>query len=202
MKNLDTSLHKGLIVNIRGAGGSGKSTPPYSTKKADPVHFEIVKPIKGRPTIIATAFPKYKIIALGKYTDVGGGVDSLKTKEIVQRSLKYVAKTYPDYSIVFEGTITTSSINPYIGLFNELERKGFKIRIVYFNPPVEECIKRIYKRNGGKPINEKYVRDKHRSMKSGAKKFKSLGFEVKVVDNTTWKKKNCVEKFLELTKGD
>lgn len=191
------------IVNIRGTNGAGKSTPLILLRDLDPDMFEVKKPVNGKNTVIATVYPTYKIVALGKYSNKCGGVDSLKDGATVRKSLKYVLKTYPEYTVIFEGIVVSTIFRTYADLFTELEEKrGLKTKILYFMPPLKMCIKRIYKRNGGKAINESLVEGKYRTMERGIEQFKTAGFNVQVVDNSTWKKKNCVEKFLKLIKED
>lgn len=189
------------IINIRGTNGAGKSTPLILLRELDPDMFEVKKPVNGKNTVIATVYPNYKVVALGKYSNKCGGVDSLKDGATVRKSLKYALKTYPEYTVIFEGIVVSTIFKTYADLFTELEEKrGLKTKILYFMPPLETCIKRIYKRNGGKAINESLVEGKYRTMERGIEKFKTAGFNVQVVDNSTWKKKDCVEKFLNVIK--
>ena len=52
-------------------------------------------------------------------------------------------------------------------------------------PPVETCIARVKKRNGGKPFKEELVHAKYGMMERGVEKFKSAGeFPVIVGDNS------------------
>lgn len=190
-----------LVVNIRGCNGSGKSTIPICMKD-DPNMFVIYKHIPSRKSKIgiATVFPSYGWIALGTYFNKTGGLDCLPNNEIIQKALWYVLKKYPEYDIILEGIIASTISSTYINLFTQVQEKynDAKVLILSFNTPVNVCIDRIYKRNGGKPINEKIVGDKYGMVQRSAKKFKDAGFISLKVHNEKTKREDMLPKFLAL----
>ena len=65
-------------------------------------------------------------------------------------------------------------------------------------PPVEVCIDRIRKRNGGKPFKEELVRSKYVTMVRGIEKFRQAGdFPVLVVNNSLTKKSDVISQFFD-----
>lgn len=188
-----------LLINIRGANGAGKSTALIQMRESDPEMFEVVKPVGGKPKIIATVYPSYGIVALGKYSNKCGGVDSFKGNEMVEKALKYIIKTYPTYTIVMEGIIVSTIYQTYADLFTNLKVKhGLNTKILFLMPTLDVCLKRVYQRNGGKAIKEDSVAQKYRTMERGISKFKADGFSVDVVDNSNWAKEDTLDNFLSL----
>lgn len=190
-----------LIVNIRGCNGSGKSTIPIGMLD-DPYKKTIYKYIPGRksPLGIATVFPSYGWVALGTYFNKTGGMDCLPNNKVIQKAFWYVLKKYPEYDILMEGIIASTISSTYINLFKEAEEKYPKRKVVVlsFNTPVDVCLKRIYKRNGGKPIKEDAVIQKWGMVQRAAKKFKDAGFSTIKIDNSNTAKDHMLPKFLKI----
>lgn len=190
-----------LIVNIRGCNGSGKSTIPMGMMD-DPEMYTVYKHIPNRKSKlgIATVFPSYGWVALGTYFNKTGGMDCLPNNEVIQKAFWYVLKKYPEYDILMEGVIASTISSTYINLFKEAEERypDRRIVILSFNTPLEVCLDRIYKRNGGKPIKEDAVELKWKMVQRAAKKFKAAGFTSIKIDNTRTKKEDMTKKFLTL----
>lgn len=185
-----------LLVNIRGTNGSGKSTIPISMRD-DPDMYEISKPYKGKLKKILTVFPNYGWVALGAYTRQVGGLDQFPNKAFTEKALDYALKKFPEYNILMEGILAATTYSTYVDLFKRVQEK-YKVQpvIYYLMPPVEICIERIKKRNGGKAFKEDLVRAKYGMMVRGVEKFVRDGsFPVFVVDNSGIKKSDVITQF-------
>lgn len=191
-----------LLVNIRGTNGSGKSTIPISMKD-DPDMYEVVRPYKGKPKIILTVFPNYGWVALGSYSNPTGGLDKFPNKAFTEKVLHYALKKFPEYNIIMEGILAATTYSTYADLFRRVQESyGIQPVVYYLMPPVETCIERIKKRNGGKEFKENLVQDKYRMMERGIEKFKNAGeFPVVVVDNSNVDKTLVRSQFFESLKG-
>lgn len=185
-----------LLVNIRGCNGSGKSTIPISMMD-DPEMYVIQKPYKGKSKIILTVFPNYGWVALGSYFNKTGGCDAFPNKGFIKKVLVYALKKFPEYNVIVEGIIIATTYSTYAELFKEMQESyGVQPVIYYLMPPVEICIERIKKRNGGKPFKEELVHNKYAMMVRGIKKFQQAGdFPVLVVDNSLTKKSDIITQF-------
>lgn len=184
-------LHERVIVNIRGCNGAGKSSIPTSMMD-DPEMYVVEKPYQGKKKVIATVFPSYKWLALGSYANKTGGLDGFPNTDFTKKVFWYVLKKFPDYNIILEGVIASTVFSTYADLFKNAKQKypEDEFVVVYLMPPVETCIKRIYKRNGGKPIKEQLVYNKWRMNQNGLKKFK----EVREVTTIEWDNTGCRKK--------
>lgn len=185
-----------LLVNIRGTNGSGKSTIPISMKD-DPDMYEVIRPYKGKPKKILTVFPNYGWVALGSYNRQVGGCDTFPNKDFIKKVLVYALKKFPEYNVLMEGILIATTYSTYAELFAEMqETYGVQPVIYYLMPPVETCIARIKKRNGGKPFKEELVHAKYGMMQRGIKKFQQAGdFPVFVVNNSSIKKSDVISQF-------
>lgn len=170
------------IINIRGSNGSGKSTLLkhyfYNDERAFFVTDE-----EGK--VLATVFPKFNTIAMGKYTDkINGGCDTLKGIEMVTETLMKLWML--PYVIIFEGIIVTSSYVRYNKFLQYFKENGSprKELVIHLLPPLEVSYARITARNGGKPFGEKSVIGKYKQTVKSAKDTPTVyGLNSIVYDN-------------------
>ena len=180
----DTEVTQNLLVNIRGCNGSGKSTIPISMLETDENAFEVVWQLDGKERVLATVFPKYQFAALGHYHSKCGGMDSMKTTDEIKLAVDTLWNL--NYNILMEGIMASTVRQTYIDLFTDLNRSHQVQReIVVYNllPPLEVCLDRIQKRNGGKPIKEELVNNKWRIVNNNVQHFKNAGFRSLRVSN-------------------
>lgn len=168
----------------------------------DPEMYTVYRHIPNRKSKmgIATVFPSYGWVALGTYFNKTGGMDCLPNNEVIQKTFWYILKKYPEYDILMEGVIASTISSTYINLFKEAEEKypERKVVILSFNTPVDVCLERIYKRNGGKPIKEAAVIQKWGMVQRAAKKFKDAGFSTINIDNSGTSKDRMLSRFLKI----
>jgi len=190
---------KRLLINIRGTNGSGKSTIPILLIQSDDESYVISKPYKQRMKKILTICPNHKIVILGEYSNQTGGLDKFPNKAFTEKVLRYAINKFPEYSIIMEGILAATTYSTYAELFKNVQDEyGIQPVVYYFMPPVETCIERIKKRNGGKEFKEDLVIAKYGMMKRGIKKFDEAGdFPVVVVDNSRTKKSFALQQFFD-----
>lgn len=184
-----------IIVNIRGTGGSGKSTVPLQMYASDESKYLIVPEDKS---YALTVFPKYRFIAIGKYHNKTGGMDGLKTTEMVERSLEEAKKLSRElgYDILMEGLLASGLQSRYLAMFQKASSDGFKPIVLVYTTPPDVCVKRIMERNGGKPIKEKHVISKYNATMRAYDYFVENNITAKKVDTTKTPKELMLEKFL------
>lgn len=189
---------KRLLVNIRGANGSGKSTIPMSMMD-DPDMYIVEKPYKGKNKRVATVFPNYGWVALGSYLTKTGGMDTFPNNAFTIKALDYVIKHFEDYDIVMEGIMASTIRSTYVNLYHRVEKEHPEIKVVIVNmlPPLDVCIQRVYERNGGKPIKPELIANKYKIVEKNAKIFKEEGFISIKVNNAKISKKGMLGAFLK-----
>lgn len=152
----------------------------------------------GKPCNPAiTVFPNLKWVALGTYHSNTGGMDTYSSNSDTKKVLKYVLKEYPDYDIVMEGVIASTIKSTYSELFQKLEVDGNQVLIMSFLPPLQTCLERIQERNGGKPINEKLVASKWRSVSLGVAYFRQQGLTSIKIDTSKCSKSSMLNNFMK-----
>lgn len=198
-----------VLVNIRGCNGAGKSTIPMQMMEADPdYHYHGVgRKENGDPkSPYITVFPNLKWVALGHYRAKTGGMDTISTNEEMLEAFRYAWKNYPSYDVLMEGVIASTIRSTYIDLFKEYQKLSNdraidpprKIIVMNFLPPVEVCIKRVYKRNGGKPVKEDQIEMKWKTVMRNVKYFREAGITALKVDTSRYKKSEMLPKFLKI----
>lgn len=162
-------------VNIRGANGSGKSTFPIQMLLMDERAYLLTENGKD----IATVFPSFHMIALGKYYIRTGGMDSgeYHDKEYGKYMLDKLWKC--GNNLLFEGMTVSSSYDFWRDTLLELQEKypGYRrVMIMNLIMPLDKLEERIKIRNGGKDINMKHVQGKLNTVLRNVKKFEADGF--------------------------
>lgn len=183
-------MNQKYLINIRGCNGSGKSTIPLSMMD-DVKKYTVEKTYKGKKRIVATVFPTYSWVALGSYHNKCGGLDGYVDTDMIKKGLWYALKQYPEYHILMEGVIPSTVYSTYETLFRQVQQKYPERTVVVVNllPPLEECLKRIQNRNGGKPIKEDLVSSKWSTVANNADRFSKAGIlSVKWDNSQIWPK--------------
>ena len=187
-----------VLVNIRGCNGAGKSTIPMSMMNDPDMFVEELRYSDGKKVASFTVFPNYGWIALGTYFNKTGGLDTIKGNERIKTVLYAAIGMYPEYDIIMEGIICSTIFSSNSELFHEIEEEtGLQVLILTLVPPLEECLKRIQLRNGGKPINELLVKNKYGSVIRSHEKFKSEGFTCVKVNTSKVTKEVMLDSFLK-----
>ena len=166
-----------VLVNIRGCNGAGKSTIPLSMLDDPKLSESYIYSSDAKRVATITVFPTYGWVALGKYSNKCGGLDTIKSIDIVERALEYALISFPKYDIIMEGILCSTTYSSYADMYRKAEKKySVQPIILSLMPPVEVCLARIQERNGGKPIKEDLVANKWGMVYRSHKKFKAAGF--------------------------
>lgn len=143
----------------------------------DPNRYTVEKPYKGKMRKVCTVFPDYGWVALGSYHNKCGGLDGYPDTEMVKKGLWYTLKHFPDYHIIMEGILPSTVYSTYEELFHRVQESYPQRTVIVLNlmPPLQECLRRIQSRNGGKPIKEDLVASKWATVAKNADKFSEAG---------------------------
>lgn len=167
-----------VLVNIRGCNGAGKSTIPMSMMDDPDMWVHEIIGSDGKKISSITVFPSYGWVALGTYFNKTGGLDTLKNNWVTKATLYAALDGFPEYDVLMEGIMASTIRSTYIDLFHEAEGyyDDLKIIVLSLLPPVETAIQRVYKRNGGKPIQEEAIKGKWRIVERNVAAFAKAGF--------------------------
>lgn len=191
-----------MIVNVRGCNGAGKSTIPLQMMERDPYVFEVVWRYQGVDRIVATVFPSFQFLAIGKYQTKCGGLDSLKSTQEIKDAVDVLWDC--SFHILMEGVLTSTVRSTYINLFNDmLHQHSTSRQVIVFNilPPLEVCLNRIQARNGGKAIKSEQVRDKWDVVQRNHQYFLDANFLSLLVDNSGVERDDTLDWFFNQIKG-
>ena len=155
-----------MIVNIRGTSGSGKTflvRQLMAACNAEPVLDENSK--------IDAYRLDGNIYILGRYTNVCGGCDTIRTQDqVCDRVRKYAAMGH----VIFEGLLITHIFGRYHNLSQELGG----IVWAFLDTTLDQCFENIYKRNGGKPVKEQNTTSAWEAARRVYEKAKQAGERV------------------------
>ena len=166
------------ILNIRSTHGGGKSWIVHQLLKED--HHEILDN-SGR--ILGYCIPKYDLGVVGRYSNVCGGCDGIKTAAMVCDRVRDFANIYRH--VVFEGILVSHTFGRYRDLALELSAHDF--RFLFLNTPLAACISRVKQRRAEKgktgPFDPKNViKDYHNIWKKVRRKCQEAQLQVEVLD--------------------
>lgn len=191
-------MNNRVLVNIRGCNGAGKSTIPLSMMNDPEMCVETLLDSQGQKVVALTVFPTYGWVALGTYFTQAGGLDTVSCIAATKIGLHAAICLYPDYDVLMEGILCSTTFSSYAAMFHEVEETyGMRVLILSLLPPVEEAIRRVYARNGGKPIKEDLIRGKWGSVYRSHEKFRRDGFCVARADSSRVTKDRMLPCFLK-----
>lgn len=170
------------FINIRGCNGSGKTTLLRSLVKREgggvvkmSPAFGDHKPIPFTITPAGTAIlGDYRPPAPGQQEATTAGCDRVKTQDATKAALEWAASD-PSVSVVlFEGVVVSTIYGPW----KEWAARNGGMAWAFLDTPLDICLQRIQARNGGKPIQEDQVADKHRTIRRVRDKALADGLKV------------------------
>ena len=177
-----------VIVNLRGPGGSGKTTSVRKFMKL----FASMEPIidteprygkTGRllkPRILGYQnHGTFRVV--GSYETDCGGCDTISDQATIRRLIEEWADA--GYDVVFEGLLISSIWGTWLDFGHKMEDKGHTYVWAFMNTPLDQCVKNIYKRNGGKPIKESLVKAKWDINQEHIRRTSEDGFLSFVINN-------------------
>lgn len=173
------------FINLRGPNGAGKTTLLRCLARSpecrlvevhQPLHLATDKGVKpekvgtpkGRP-IVATVTPDGLAI-LGDYTPAAtgttAGCDRISRQDDIKAALVATAAIPGVEVTLFEGIIVSTIFLPWL----EWEQANGGMVWAFLDTPLEVCLKRIQDRNGGEPIKEDLVANKHKTIRDVRRK--------------------------------
>lgn len=172
------SDNKRILTVIIGSNGAGKTT--------------LAKKIMGENRTTETCqFGKYtlcnnnifykynniynsinNIIAIGGYTNVCGGVDTVRPLKNAYKMAVDLAKKYPNSNLLMDSLLMSGLFSTPVKMYLELKYNfGFDVEICFLFANEKESIRRVYSRNGNTPVNTSIICAK---LKQAVRNFKKL----------------------------
>lgn len=151
-------------INIRGCNGSGKTTLLRSLAKSGPAHLVQV-PVDealGHKSIPFTIVEGLAI--LGDYvpgsTATTAGCDRVKTQAATKQALERAFAGLGVDLVLFEGIVVSTIYGPW----KDWAGANGGMLWAFLDTPLATCLERVQLRNGGKPVKEDQIADKHRTI--------------------------------------
>lgn len=151
------------FINVRGCNGSGKTTLLRSLAR-DPRCMVVEASVPDHKPIPITYTPEGLAI-IGDYTPAAAGattagLDRIKTQAAAKAVAEFAGANTEVKAVLFEGVVVSTIYGPW----QEWSKANGGMVWAFLDTPLEVCLKRIQERNGGKPIKEDQVADKHRTI--------------------------------------
>lgn len=181
------------FINVRGCNGSGKTTLLRMLARDPLCRVENVRvtheykdgksgeKVRGYHAPIPVTYAPGGLALLGDYTPgatgTTAGCDRIKTQEAAKSALELIAQDPEVRVIMFEGVVVSTIFGPW----RDWAGANGGMLWAFLDTPLEVCLERIQKRNGGKPIKEELVAGKHRTIARVQKKAEKAGLPVEVI---------------------
>lgn len=151
-------------INVRGCNGSGKTTLLRSLA-TDPLCRVSNVPVGDLHKPIPVTYCPGGIAIIGDYTPAAAGsttagLDRIKTQAAAKAVIESVGKDPEVEAVLFEGVVVSTIYGPW----QEWSKANGGMIWAFLDTPLPTCLERIQARNGGKPIKEDQVADKHRTI--------------------------------------
>lgn len=169
------------VVQLRGANCAGKTTSMRQyLEKAGVDGCISLKTNYGPASATITSLGT---IVLGSYKQGGkfGGCDSYKNRDMLVEAIAEALKMKPR-GIAFEGLIYSRTVKLATEVARLCQQSGYSYVGVYLHQEYEDALSKVYKRNGGKKINEKVLMGLCAGARSSYEKLKRMGYDMRKVE--------------------
>jgi predicted kinase len=193
-----------MIINIRGTGGSGKSTvvrrvmehypyktPIYIEGRRQPFYYLLMRTVAGIPHCLTVP---------GHYETPTGGCDTIQKIDDVYSIINgaALATTYQGllatHSVIFEGIISQDDVKRAVDLKDRVGAENFLV--IVLTTPLDECLKGIQMRRDARgderPLNPKNTENRSKRVKQIALRLKDAGVKVEYHDRESAYRR-CIE---------
>lgn len=174
---------KHAILRIAGTFGSGKTTAARQFMEYPTTELQRGGKIQGYHVDANTASITQPIYIIGKYDNVCGGTDAIKTQaDVAERILL----AHPHGHVVYEGALVSAS-----GLAGAVTQAVHPTECdvyAFLDTPLETCIERVKQRRktagNDKEFDPVNLVDKFKSVVNCYKNLKAAGYDVRLIDHT------------------
>lgn len=181
------------FINIRGCNGSGKTTLLRSLVKRESMAPGVTAQLRWSPEFtdpnadphkpIPFTFLTSGIAILGDYLPPApgaqlattAGCDRVKTQAATKAALEWAAREPGVDIVLFEGVVVSTIFGPWD---DWAMRQPVPMLWAFLDTPLSLCLERIQARNGGKPVKEGQVGDKHATIQRVRDKALAAGRQV------------------------
>lgn len=144
-----------VLISLRGTNGSGKSTVVrnlFSKYKPTPI-YGVLGPRDPTAYMLLDKRWGTPLYVLGPYRTGTGGCDRIQPYDLIP---ELIAKYAGLGHVLFEGIIITSTYGQVGELMEKFKKKSV---FLFLDTSLEECLRRIEKRRGGKPRDERLIKN-------------------------------------------
>lgn len=185
-----------IAINIRGTGGSGKSTLVRKVQECYPNFAKIVEEGRRRPMATCHWFDGGQCVLLGggqkhiaglfvpgHYETDCGGCDTIKTVDKVYELVRTSALGDGN-NVLYEGIMVMDDVTRAVQFDQDLKKAGGKLVVVSLTTPIDLCLAGIRARRGAekeasKPLNEKNTRERMKRQENSLHRLRQAGVELR-----------------------
>jgi hypothetical protein len=170
------------IVQLRGTGGSGKSTVVRRIMALTATATPVFEAGRRQPIGYHCNFSRPPTLYIpGHYETACGGCDTIKTPDRVYELVR--AAVDRDFNVLYEGIIVQDDIHRCIKLNHERRAKNLSgVTVIELDTKIEDCLSGIQNRRDErgetKPLNPKNTVDRMQRVHRSCFKLRDAGVTV------------------------
>lgn len=176
-----------MIINIRGTGGSGKTTivravmDAYGVTDEMRMRYAVTEEGRRRPVGYVIPHPSIgsSLFVAGHYEIECGGCDTIKTLDILYTMLR--EQIAAGHDVLYEGIMASEDVTRAVTL-----NKENPIHVIVLTTTLDDCLAAINERRvrNGKsdPVNPRRTSDRYRAVARAGQRLKSAGVSVERLD--------------------
>ena len=193
------------VINLRGTGGSGKSTVVRRVMERYPHRIPLRVAGRRQPGgySLSADGSRYTLFVPGHYETACGGCDTIKTVDEVYRLVRVAEFGDPELDVVYEGIMTMDDVRRAAELHQQLSAAGGSLTVIGLTTPVELCLDAIrtrrLARGDERPLDPKNTVARAASQVRIQQRLREAGVVVEQLDREAAFARCCT--LLRLTPG-
>lgn len=170
------------VINLRGTGGSGKSTVVRRIMALATTKIPSFEPERRQPIGYFIHFKTPPNLYIpGHYETACGGCDTIKTPDRVYELVRYAVNM--GLNVLYEGIIVQDDIKRCLDLNRELRaRRQNGVLVIELDTKIDDCLAGIQarrdERGEAKPLNPKNTVDRMQRVHRSCFKLRDAGVNV------------------------
>lgn len=196
-----------VVVNLRGTGGSGKSTVVRRVMGRYLSRMPLTEPGRRQPVgYVLEAPDAVPLYVVGHYETACGGCDTIKTVDRVYEMVSAVLRD-GGHDVLYEGIMVQDDVRRAVELDQRLKREygcnGDQcavcqddqegchkpgLHVILLSTPIEECLAAIrarrLERGDERPLSEKNTRERARRQEGVRGRLRDAGVSVERLDRS------------------
>lgn len=193
------------VINIRGTGGSGKSTVVRRIMELYPCREALPRSTGKRPRGYLLSGRLGTLLVPGHYETPTGGCDTLKTVDEVYEMIWAAVRADPPQNVLYEGIMVQDDLSravkldrwmrESVAIYGQVPDEESRLNVIRLNTPIEVSLAGVRARREARgderPLDEKNTRARHETQVRMESRLRAAGVAVEALDREAAYRRVC-----------